>query len=199
MSLLTPSSLRTVTTCMLAKRPREAFEDDSNPPHGFTTNHHTNAGTVSTGEWEEWDSAARAGSASRSPTPTPKLQRLGSDVTSKFMFMFSCMYRGVRALTTNRRPIVLEHDGSGNHRRQHSTSSSTSTSSYSGNAPLICTLPPTCNPPHNNPTALANSSELESHYAKFHAHVCAEGRCGAVFPDARLLELVSAHLSLLYC
>lgn len=58
-------------------------------------------------------------------------------------------------------------------------------------APFLCTLPPTCNPPHNRPTSLGNSSELESHYAKFHAHVCEDNGCGCVFPDARLLELVS--------
>ncbi|KAH9930277.1 uncharacterized protein B0H18DRAFT_840191, partial [Fomitopsis serialis] len=54
---------------------------------------------------------------------------------------------------------------------------------------LLCTLPPTCNPPHNRPTPLANSTELESHYATYHAHVCEEEGCGCVFPDARLLEL----------
>ncbi|KZT68687.1 hypothetical protein DAEQUDRAFT_711445 [Daedalea quercina L-15889] len=56
-------------------------------------------------------------------------------------------------------------------------------------APLLCTLPPTCNPPQNRPTPLANSTELESHYATYHAHVCEEHECGCVFPDARLLEL----------
>lgn len=54
---------------------------------------------------------------------------------------------------------------------------------------LLCTLPPTCNPPHNTPTPLANSSELEIHYGKYHAHVCEQPKCGLVFPDARLLEL----------
>ena len=56
--------------------------------------------------------------------------------------------------------------------------------------PLLCTLPPTCNPP-NRPTPLANSKDLESHYATYHAHVCEEKGCGCVFPEARLLELVS--------
>ncbi|KAL5513445.1 hypothetical protein ACEPAH_3844 [Sanghuangporus vaninii] len=56
-------------------------------------------------------------------------------------------------------------------------------------APLFCSLPPTCNPPHNEPTPLANVSELESHYAKYHAHVCEERGCAVVFPNARLLEL----------
>ncbi|KAG6841127.1 hypothetical protein C0991_001696 [Blastosporella zonata] len=53
--------------------------------------------------------------------------------------------------------------------------------------PLLCTLPPTCN---HRPTPLANSRELETHYATYHAHVCEQGGCGAVFPEARLLELV---------
>lgn len=65
-----------------------------------------------------------------------------------------------------------------------SRSSSTSTQR------LLCTLPPTCNPP-NHPTPLANSKELETHYATYHAHVCENLGCGCVFPEARLLELVS--------
>ncbi|OSX64577.1 hypothetical protein POSPLADRAFT_1180203 [Postia placenta MAD-698-R-SB12] len=56
-------------------------------------------------------------------------------------------------------------------------------------SPLLCTLPPTCNPPHNRPTPLADTGQLESHYATYHAHVCEEKGCGCVFPDARLLEL----------
>ncbi|KAK7685862.1 hypothetical protein QCA50_011209 [Cerrena zonata] len=56
------------------------------------------------------------------------------------------------------------------------------------NRPLLCTLPPTCNPP-NRPTHLINSKELESHYANYHAHVCEERGCGCVFPEARFLEL----------
>ncbi|KAF6761732.1 hypothetical protein DFP72DRAFT_842588 [Ephemerocybe angulata] len=52
--------------------------------------------------------------------------------------------------------------------------------------PLLCTLPPTCN---HKPTPLANTKELESHYATYHAHVCEQQGCGCVFPDARLLEL----------
>ncbi|KAF4610690.1 hypothetical protein D9613_007103 [Agrocybe pediades] len=54
------------------------------------------------------------------------------------------------------------------------------------NPPLLCSLPPTC---HRQPTPLANTNELEKHYAKFHAHVCEYERCGCVFTDARLLEL----------
>ena len=65
-------------------------------------------------------------------------------------------------------------------------------SSATSQRPLLCTLPPTCNPPHNIPTRLANSAALEAHYATYHAHVCEEKGCGAVFPDERLLELVSS-------
>ena len=53
--------------------------------------------------------------------------------------------------------------------------------------PLLCTLPPTCN---HKPAAIANTAELERHYAKYHAHVCEEQSCGCVFPEARLLSLV---------
>ncbi|KAI0675903.1 hypothetical protein C8Q78DRAFT_356304 [Trametes maxima] len=53
---------------------------------------------------------------------------------------------------------------------------------------ILCTLPPTCNPP-NKPTSLSGTRDLEAHYAMYHAHVCEEGGCGSVFPDARLLEL----------
>lgn len=53
--------------------------------------------------------------------------------------------------------------------------------------PLLCTLPPTCN---HKPTPIANSKDLEIHYAKYHAHVCEQKGCHCVFPDARLLELV---------
>ncbi|KAH7100963.1 hypothetical protein BKA62DRAFT_202019 [Auriculariales sp. MPI-PUGE-AT-0066] len=56
-------------------------------------------------------------------------------------------------------------------------------------APLLCSLPPTCCPPHGTPTPLADTRELEAHYARAHAHVCAERGCGKVFPDARLLQL----------
>ncbi|KAH6915817.1 hypothetical protein BKA70DRAFT_1556399 [Coprinopsis sp. MPI-PUGE-AT-0042] len=55
-----------------------------------------------------------------------------------------------------------------------------------GHRGLICTLPPTCN---RKPTPLANSKELESHYSKYHAHVCEDSGCGCVFPEPRLLEL----------
>ena len=44
-------------------------------------------------------------------------------------------------------------------------------------APLLCTLPPTCCPPHGRPTPLASSRELEAHYARVHAHVCAAPGC----------------------
>ncbi|KAF9269282.1 hypothetical protein L218DRAFT_917046 [Marasmius fiardii PR-910] len=51
---------------------------------------------------------------------------------------------------------------------------------------LLCTLPPTCN---HRPTYLANSKDLEAHYATYHAHVCEQEGCNCVFPDARFLEL----------
>ena len=73
-------------------------------------------------------------------------------------------------------------------------STSTSGVSHSG---ILCTLPPTCNPPHR-PTALAGTHELEAHYAMYHAHVCEQKGCGCVFPDARLLELVSGNCSALF-
>lgn len=56
---------------------------------------------------------------------------------------------------------------------------------------ILCTLPPTCNPP-NRPTSLEDTRDLEAHYAMYHAHVCEDVGCGCVFPDERLLELVSA-------
>lgn len=54
--------------------------------------------------------------------------------------------------------------------------------------PLLCTLPPTC---HRHATSIADTNDLERHYATYHAHVCVVKGCGCVFPDARLLELVS--------
>ena len=54
--------------------------------------------------------------------------------------------------------------------------------------PLLCTLPPTC---HRQPTPIADTNDLERHYATYHAHVCGVKGCGCVFPDGRLLELVS--------
>lgn len=61
---------------------------------------------------------------------------------------------------------------------------------HGGSPPLLCTLPPTCDPPRNVPTALRDANDLERHYAMYHAHVCTDRSCGAVFPDERLLELV---------
>ncbi|KAH8989980.1 hypothetical protein EDB92DRAFT_1935436 [Lactarius akahatsu] len=55
-------------------------------------------------------------------------------------------------------------------------------------SPLLCTLPPTCNPP-NRPTPLSDTRALEAHYAAYHAHVCSSPGCGCVFPDAHLFEL----------
>ena len=54
--------------------------------------------------------------------------------------------------------------------------------------PILCNLPPTC---HHKPTPIPNTNELERHYALYHAHVCGVEDCGSVFPEARLLELVS--------
>jgi hypothetical protein len=59
--------------------------------------------------------------------------------------------------------------------------------------PLLCTLPPTC---HRHPTPIADTNDLERHYATYHAHVCGVKGCGCVFPDGRLLELVSGLGSL---
>ncbi|KAH7890972.1 hypothetical protein F5I97DRAFT_1934071 [Phlebopus sp. FC_14] len=69
------------------------------------------------------------------------------------------------------------------------TTESSTSSMVDRAASLLCTLPPTCNPPHNTPTPIANSRDLEIHYAKYHAHVCEQRGCGLVFPEARLLEL----------
>jgi hypothetical protein len=63
-------------------------------------------------------------------------------------------------------------------------------------AQLLCTLPPTCSPPHQ-PSRIANSAELEKHYALYHAHVCEVDGCGSVFPEARLLDLVSVPMCVL--
>ncbi|KAJ4475537.1 hypothetical protein J3R30DRAFT_3500438 [Lentinula aciculospora] len=72
----------------------------------------------------------------------------------------------------------------------HKSSRKATTKSTSGSS-LLCTLPPTCN---THSTVLADTQELEAHYAKYHAWVCQAtkptgGMCGNVFPDARLLEL----------
>jgi hypothetical protein len=87
------------------------------------------------------------------------------------------------------------------------TSSLTSNSSFGSDttvkpdphaapAPLLCSLAPTC---HRQPTEIANTNELEKHYATHHAHVCGVKNCGCVFPDARLLELVrSAFQDILF-
>ena len=61
---------------------------------------------------------------------------------------------------------------------------------------LVCSLPPSCAPPRH-PTTLGSLRELETHYARYHTHICQEGDCrrepgGAkIFPDARMLALVS--------
>ena len=73
--------------------------------------------------------------------------------------------------------------------------STSATAGGTTSGPILCTLPPTCNPPHR-PTTLADTRDLEAHYARYHAHVCEQRGCGCVFPDARLLELVSVVISL---
>ncbi|KAF7345360.1 hypothetical protein MVEN_01553900 [Mycena venus] len=85
------------------------------------------------------------------------------------------------------------------HRAQSEASSSSSTSVTTeptskaqrtteavASSAILCTLPPTCN---HHPTPIANSKDLEAHYATYHAHVCEEEGCHCVFPDARLLEI----------
>ncbi|KAH0583057.1 hypothetical protein H2248_010945 [Termitomyces sp. 'cryptogamus'] len=92
--------------------------------------------------------------------------------------------------SSKRHRTSLSHDSSSSTETQHPTKSSRTISgqaeSEGGNHPLLCTLPPTCN---HKPTPLANSRELEAHYATYHAHVCEQHGCGAVFPEVRLLEL----------
>ncbi|TCD60347.1 hypothetical protein EIP91_010331 [Steccherinum ochraceum] len=81
---------------------------------------------------------------------------------------------------------------------------------------VICTLPPTCNPPVHKPTPLANTQELERHYATYHAHhqtechdpiagvrkdrgdkifACHLPTCPRLFltPKGRRLHLIQAH------
>ncbi|KAF7357053.1 hypothetical protein MVEN_01042100 [Mycena venus] len=60
------------------------------------------------------------------------------------------------------------------------------TTEAAASSAILCTLPPTCN---HHPTPIANSKDLEAHYATYHAHVCEEEGCHCVFPDARLLEI----------
>ncbi|THH07966.1 hypothetical protein EW145_g3034 [Phellinidium pouzarii] len=103
----------------------------------------------------------------------------------------------MNASSSNKRPRGDDHTPAGSSRSSTPSPSLTPTAkaqriaNHVGRAaaPLLCTLPPTCHPPRNAPTALADSQELEAHYAKFHAHVCADKSCAAVFPNARLLEL----------
>ncbi|KAG6885342.1 hypothetical protein C0993_002971 [Termitomyces sp. T159_Od127] len=86
-------------------------------------------------------------------------------------------------------------DSSSSTETQYPTKSSRTVTGQAGlenSHPLVCTLPPTCN---HKPTPLANSRELEAHYATYHAHVCEQHGCGTVFPEARLLELFACHLA----
>ena len=80
------------------------------------------------------------------------------------------------------------HKASRIHPSEHDAVSSRShQTSASAGHPILCNLPPTCN---RRPTPIANTNDLESHYAMHHAHVCEVKGCGCVFPEARLLELV---------
>jgi len=69
---------------------------------------------------------------------------------------------------------------------QLDTDSQTTTNSNTVSHPLLCTLPPTC---QRRPTPIENAKDLETHYAKYHAHVCEQPGCACVFPEPRLLEL----------
>ncbi|KAI6112923.1 hypothetical protein F5141DRAFT_1110388 [Pisolithus sp. B1] len=78
----------------------------------------------------------------------------------------------------------------------HTPMNKASRTSATVGAGLLCTLPPTCNPPHNIPTPLANSRDLESHYGKYHAHfACHLASCPRklLTPKARRLHLIQAH------
>ncbi|KAJ8473736.1 hypothetical protein ONZ51_g7670 [Trametes cubensis] len=55
---------------------------------------------------------------------------------------------------------------------------------------ILCTLPPTCNPP-NRPTHLAGTRDLEAHYAMYHAHVCEEK--GLAHPRAPQSHQTECH------
>ena len=64
---------------MSTKRPRATFEDDSTQQFGTASAYGVDFATMNDDEQD--GSVVR--SASRSPTPTPKLQRLGSNRTSE--------------------------------------------------------------------------------------------------------------------
>lgn len=144
--------------------------------------------------------------ASLSPTITiPHLYFLLISLFLSFFFDLLLETRKIHIMSSHKRPHTpLDGDSSPRDsptpkaaRIVHSPSRATNPSDSSlSEAPLYCTLPPTCNPPSHKPTPLANTKELESHYAKHHAHVCEVRGCGCVFPDARLLELVSAPVQL---
>ncbi|KAJ7777434.1 hypothetical protein B0H16DRAFT_1505479 [Mycena metata] len=92
--------------------------------------------------------------------------------------MLSKRHRSQSEASSSSSTSVTAHPTS---KAQRTTDTSTSTVH-----PLLCTLPPTCN---HQPTPIANSKDLETHYATYHAHVCEEPNCDCVFPDARLLEI----------
>ncbi|KAG8221114.1 hypothetical protein J3R82DRAFT_2641, partial [Butyriboletus roseoflavus] len=95
--------------------------------------------------------------------------------------------------TSSINKVQVQHqtrDGSQDQESAPMYKSSRTSDTHIRDRALLCTLPPTCNPPLNNPTPIADSRDLEIHYGKYHAHVCEQRGCGCVFPDARLLELV---------
>jgi hypothetical protein len=55
-------------------------------------------------------------------------------------------------------------------------------------AVLTCQLPPTCD---HAPVKFDNVGQLQAHYDRCHVFVCSADACGKVFPDARILDLVS--------
>jgi hypothetical protein len=119
------------------------------------------------------------------PHWSPPCRPLHSNVTEHLPFHLP--RRHLRLPRTNTLP------------RHHASilNSRVSPHSSSTQRPLLCSLPPTCN---HRPTPIANTKELEFHYAKCHAHVCEIMGCGCVFPDARLLELVcSASILCFLC
>ena len=99
-----------------------------------------------------------------------------------------------RPRTPTRSSSSDDSSNSPSHPASKSTRTHLSPGSGGHKAGLQCTLPPTCNPPRNHPTLIASTKDLEAHYARYHAHVCESPACGCVFPDARLLDLVSPKI-----
>lgn len=115
--------------------------------------------------------------ASVEPAQLPGISRL----TAHFQGVSSMSFKRHRSSSTN-----SSTSSSSIQDTHHKLSRTANTNAHS----LLCTLPPTCN---HHPTPIANVKDLEAHYAMYHAHVCEQPGCGCVFPDERLLELVSAY------